>query len=325
MRLIPVTHTPGRHCASTGLADLVNFQGIGWSEAYCFGIGCGLGIWYIDTGGQSPGRLVHVRSADIETQFFERIGRPFRWRRFEDPAESETALCAALDGGAPVLIQTDIYYLPHFDKSAHFPGHAVVVWGYDEARRVFIITDTERPDPIEVPFEDMRRARYYKMGFFDIRGNMYAPGPIDAPGDMKPVVVQAIRDNSAALSLPSDGPRGLAALERWRRELDGWKRFPDWKWTARFASQIIEKRGTGGGGFRLMYADFLAEASASIPRIGELGLPSLMLAAGMAWRDLAAGLRDESENDEFDAARIEILLAQVHERESRYHREAATL
>ena len=85
-------HYPGHHCASTGIRNLVNYHGFNWSEEICFGIGCGLGIWYLSFPGFSPNRLVHVRSADIEEQFFKRIGYPFQWEQFEDPAESEAAL-----------------------------------------------------------------------------------------------------------------------------------------------------------------------------------------------------------------------------------------
>jgi hypothetical protein len=49
------------------------------------------------------------------------------------------------------------------------------------------------------------------------------------------------------------------ALEKMRNELAMWKDFNDWQWACRFAYQVIEKRGTGGGGFRLMYADFLED------------------------------------------------------------------
>ena len=33
----------------------------------------------------------------------------------------------------------------------------------------------------------------------------------------------------------------------------------DWQWCARFLYQVIERRGTGGGNFRLMYSRFLDE------------------------------------------------------------------
>ena len=36
-----------------------------------------------------------------------------------------------MDDGRPAILITDLYYLDHYGSSAHFPGHAVVLAGYD--------------------------------------------------------------------------------------------------------------------------------------------------------------------------------------------------
>ena len=54
---------------------------------------------------------------------------------------------------------------------------------------------------------------------------------------------------------------GLPALRRFAAEVGDWPaQVADWQWCARFNYQVIERRGTGGGNFRLMYSRFLAEA-----------------------------------------------------------------
>ena len=54
---------------------------------------------------------------------------------------------------------------------------------------------------------------------------------------------------------------GLPAIERLAAEAGSWPEVAeDWQWCARFAYQVIERRGTGGGAFRLMYSRFLEEA-----------------------------------------------------------------
>jgi uncharacterized protein DUF4872 len=59
---------------------------------------------------------------------------------------------------------------------------------------------------------------------------------------------------------------------------------------ARFNYQVIERRGTGGGNFRLMYARFLEQA----------GYEECALAheAAARWAELAAALLAASEADE---------------------------
>ncbi|MBK7686115.1 MAG: BtrH N-terminal domain-containing protein [Rhodocyclaceae bacterium] len=43
-----VTHSAGRHCASSAIRDLLEFNGLDISEAMCFGLGSGLGVPYLD-------------------------------------------------------------------------------------------------------------------------------------------------------------------------------------------------------------------------------------------------------------------------------------
>lgn len=325
MVLIPVRHHPGRHCASTGIRDLVNFHRIGWSEAMCFGIGAGLGIWYLDLAGISPSRLIHVRSADIEEQFFRRIGHPFSWEVYEDPAQSERALCSCLERGLPAILRTDIYHLPYYNSSTHFPGHVIVVWGYDSREKHFLVTDTEREDLIEVPFENMRRARYSTGGFFEMMGNMFAPETISQPVDLSAVISNAIAFNSRMILNSAHDFQGIAGLKKCQQEVLNWGDLTDWQWTARFTYQVIERRGTGGGGFRPMYADFLAEAAQYVPKAVSLGLAQQMYELGRAWHDLAMALKEASEEKTPDFSEVAQRLRTLTTKESAYHEDAVTL
>jgi len=47
----------------------MRFHGHALSEAMCFGIGGGLGIWYLSPSGTTPSRMIHARSEDLEEQF----------------------------------------------------------------------------------------------------------------------------------------------------------------------------------------------------------------------------------------------------------------
>ncbi len=318
--LLPVSHHPGRHCASTALCNMANFHGIDFTEAMCFGIGAGLGIWYLDTGSMKPGRMIHVRSADIEAQFFRRIGCPFSWQQFTDPLEAQKALCLSIDKGLPSIIQTDIYHLPYYGSKTHFPGHDITVWGYDAGERVFLITDTERTGLLSVPFEDMLRAIYSGNGFFPMKGNQFSPERLALSHDLPTVIRQAIAHNSRVILSAKHDFQGIAGLEKWMSELVGlWPGLPDWQWTARFVYQVIERRGTGGGGFRLMYADFLKEAEVFCPEIAALGLCEIMRRIGNAWTDLSLALKASSEGPSPDFSIVLDRVREVHRLEADYH------
>ncbi|ACL04370.1 BtrH N-terminal domain-containing protein [Desulfatibacillum aliphaticivorans] len=321
--LIQPLNIPGRHCASSGLRNLAAFHGLGWSEAMCFGLGAGLGVWYIKS--KSPSRMVHVRSADIEEQFFIRIGQPLPWDKFKTPEESHEDLIAKLGSGLPVIVQTDIFYLPYYQSSTHFPGHIITVWGYDPDREVFLVTDTERPDLIEVAYSDMAKARFCKDVFFDIKGNCMAPKILAAPEDMGRAVREAIVFNSRVLMDPAWKMQGMEGLKTFLNELDLWAGFDDWQWAFRFAYQVFEKRGTGGGGFRLMYRDFLDESAPYLPEINDLGLPQLMGDAAQAWTDLAMTCKEASEKDAADVTDIRRDLENLLAVETAYHETALKL
>ncbi|RLC06796.1 MAG: peptidase [Deltaproteobacteria bacterium] len=332
MTQIPVSHHAGRHCASTGLCNLVNFHGIEWSESMCFGLGAGLGIWYISFPSISPSRMVHVRSLDIEDRFFNRIGQPFAWEQFKTPEESEQVLCARLELGVPVILQTDIYHLPYYESNTHYPGHVITVWGYDRDKKVFFVTDTERKAVLQVPFKKMRKARFSMDGLLNIQGNLYAPQRLSAPESMPDIILQAIKENSRVmiegyneLSEMDDIVGGLSAFEKWEEEIRNWKDLEDWRWAARFTYQTTERRGTGGGAFRLMYADFLNEAADYVPEISSHGLPRQMIEAGLAWQDLSLALKKASNRSVPDFTDASARLNRVKQLESAYHKNVMAL
>ena len=322
MIMLTVHHTPGRHCGSTGIRDLVNFHGLDFDEPMCFGIGAGLGLWYLKNGRLPATRMIHVRSLDLENQFFNRIGTAFAWRQYDNPDVSGDDLRACLDRGLPAIVQTDIFHLPYYQSGTHFPGHLITVWGYDDQRRVFFVTDTERPDVQEVPFDNMKAARFSGGGIFDLRGNLFAPDTLSSPDDLPEVIRRAISHNSRVLLDDSHEIQGIRALAAWRAELKDWPDFDDWQWTARLAYQIIEKRGTGGGGFRLMYRDFLDRARTYLPGVITRELIDRMAKAADAWTTLATALKTASEKPSPDFKDVNICLQRVIDNETTFHEAA---
>jgi hypothetical protein len=88
--------------------------------------------------------------------------------------------------------------------------------------------------------------------------------------------------------------QGIPALRRFAAEVGEWpEQAEDWRWCARFLYQVIERRGTGGGNFRLMYSRFLEEAGYE--------QSALAATASAAWSSLAAAAQAASEPEEPDA------------------------
>src|SRR5919106_4870035 len=151
-------HRPGNHCGSTALRNLLAFSGVRISEEMALGLGAGLCFYYVALDGQSPSRFTNGRVDRLEEQFCELTGLPLALETFDDAEASWRAARAAVDGGRPALLLTDLYYLDHYGSSAHFPGHAVVLAGYDGA--VAYLSDTSFEELQTTRLDHLSRARH---------------------------------------------------------------------------------------------------------------------------------------------------------------------
>ena len=282
-------HLPGDHCGSTALRNLLGFHGVELSEAMAFGLGAGACFYYVPLDGQSPSRFTNGRVARLEQQFVEITGAPLEPFTSDDPGRSWEAAKAAVDSGRPPLLLTDLYYLDHYGTSAHFPGHAVILAGYDA--EVAHLSDTGFEELQTTRLEHLARARHGSHPLFPLAGHMFTlPAEAD-PGDLEAAAPAAIARNARQMVEPATGEfEGLLALRRFAAEVGDWPAaVEDWRWCARFNYQVIERRGTGGGNFRLMYSRFLAE-------LGH-GQAPLAATAAAAWTELAGALLAASESE----------------------------
>ena len=296
MSMIPAyIHTPGLHCGSTALRNLLGFHGIQISEEMAFGLGAGAGFYYLAIEGTSPSRWFNGRTARLEESFRELTGAALEMRTFEekDDAAWEGAR-AEIDAGNPALLLTDIYYLDHYGNSAHFPGHAVVLAGYDD--EVAYLSDTGFEDLQTTRLEHLAQARHSNHPAFKLDGHMFTVADAVEREQLEAAIPAAIERATAEMLEPPFGEfGGLPAIERLAAEAGSWpEAVEDWQWCARFAYQVIERRGTGGGCFRLMYSRFLEEA-------GREEAP-LAAAAAAHWSELATAFQAASEKDEPDPA-----------------------
>jgi Butirosin biosynthesis protein H, N-terminal/Domain of unknown function (DUF4872) len=286
-------HTPGQHCGSTALRNLLGFHGIEISEELAFGLGAGACLYYVTIEGTSPSRWFNGRTARLEESFGELTGTALELRTFEpgDGGAWETAR-AEVDAGNPVLLLTDLYYLDHYGNSAHFPGHAVVLAGYDD--EVAYLSDTGFEQLQTTRLENLDRARHSDHPAYPLAGHMFTASGEISLERLREAIPAAIERAARAMVEPEFRDySGLDAVRRLAEEASSWPEVAeDWRWCARFGYQVIERRGTGGGAFRLMYSRFLEQA-------GRAEAP-LAADAAAAWTDLASALHAASELDDPD-------------------------
>jgi hypothetical protein len=289
-------HVPGNHCGSTALRNVLGFHGVEISEEMAFGLGAGACFYYLVLDEHSPTRFTNGRAARLEENFLELTEAPLRLRTESDPDAAWEIARESVDAGRPVLLLTDLYYLDHYGRSAHFPGHAVVLAGYDE--ELAWLSDTAFEDLQTTSLESLKQARHRQQPVFPLEGHA-----IDLPegaelsrDDLLAHAPKAIERAAGQMLTPPLGEyEGLPALRRFAADVGEWPdAAEDWQWCARFLYQVVERRGTGGGNFRRMYSRFLEEA----------GYEEAALAreASDDWTRLALAARTASEPDEPDAA-----------------------
>ena len=287
------THMPGHHCGSTALRNLLGFHGVEISEEMAFGLGAGACFYYVAIEEASPTRWFNGRTARLEETFSELTGAALEMRTFEQgDGDAWEAARAEVDAGRPVLLLTDLYYLDHYGNSAHFPGHAVVLAGYDD--EVAHLSDTGFEQLQSTRIEHLAQARHSGHPAYPLEGHMFTIGAAVDRAALEAAVPRAIAQAAKEMVEPAWGEfAGLPAVERLAAEAGSWPEVAaDWQWCARFAYQVIERRGTGGGAFRLMYSRFLEEA-------GRAEAP-LAASAAASWTELAGAFHAASESDEPD-------------------------
>jgi len=296
-------HVDGWHCGSTALRNACRYVGVDLSEPICFGLGAGAGFFFLKSDRFSPSRIFNGRSVALVPPFFRHLGLSFEWHAGDD--FDWPAMRACLDEGLPVVLLADIYYLPYYRSSTHFPGHVVLLVGYDEAldkvkdeaAGLAYLSDTDRHSLKAVPLDALDRAMVSRQPPFLMNHNWHEVRPFHRP-DLREPIRRALRAGVAQMRHPPGPGLGLPALREMAADLPTWGELDDWQWCARFGYQVIERRGTGGGAFRHpMYSGFLRDAATWLPELAEVCAAERMAAIGQEWTALARALEAISKRD----------------------------
>ncbi len=290
------------------MADALRLIGISVSEPMALGLGAGVSFMMFEGSSLSPTSFFLGRSITYERDLCRLLGIDFMERSVASFSDAWTEMRGLIDGGEAVLLLSDVKFLPHYETNTHFNGHRIVLAGYETERDCALVADTHFPGLREVPmalFEASVTSDAPPLTTTDV---MFATLSRPAGSvDLSQAARIAIREN-AANELEENTSAGVGGVERLARKLPKWGDAPDWVWRARFAYQVIEKRGNGGGLFRRLYARFLDE-------IGEASLSGLAFEAAESWTALGLELKTVSEASTPSFARAGELAVEVARRE----------
>jgi len=289
---IDLQHRQAAHCESGVMSSLLTHHGLPITEPMAFGLANALTFAYLPMIKLSGMPLIAYRMPPkwIIAKMSKHIGARFAFHKFRNADKGQAALDEALDRGQPVGLQTSIYWLPYIPEEMrfHFNAHNIIVYGRDGDD--YLISDPVLEDAVRCPAADLRKARFTK-GAMAARGLMYYPTDVPEAIDYERAVPKAIRANEKIMNrspLPIIGIRGIRYLAnnlvKTANSAEGKRRLP------LYLAHIVrmqEEIGTGGAGFRFVYASFLQEASENLDdqRLAEAA--DALTAAGDGWREFA--------------------------------------
>lgn len=287
----PLVHQQHAHCESGVTANLLRHQGVSISEPMIFGIGAGLFFGhfpFLKVGG-IPGTTFRIWPGYIFKRVTQRLGIKIERHSFRSETKATETLDKVLATGTPVGLQAGVYYLNYLPEAFrfHFNAHNLIIYGKENGQ--YLVSDPILEETSLISEADLLRARFAK-GMPEPRGKMYyiktTPGQID----LKQGIKNGIKQTCFFMLSPPLNYAGTKAIHLLARRIEKYPQKLSPRQCTLYLGNIIrmqEEIGTGGGGFRFLYAAFLQEAARYMNHEALHQLSERYTLIGDQWRHFA--------------------------------------
>lgn len=283
-------HHQSAHCENGVASNLLKFNGINISEPMIFGIGSGLFFFYLPflKVNHAPAISYRPMPGAIFNKAAKRLGIKVKRIKFSSTKEAQKALELNLKNNIPTGLQVGVYNLTYFpdEYRFHFNAHNLVVYGKEGGS--FLVSDPVMETVTTLTEKELEKVRFAK-GALAPKGQMYYPIVIPENIDWETAIKKGIKNtcNDMLAPVPIVGVKAI----RWvAKSIPKWSTKLGVKVTNHYLAQLIrmqEEIGTGGGGFRFIYAAFLQEAAVILKNDKLKELSKEMTIIGDLWRDFA--------------------------------------
>ena len=285
-------HQHTAHCESGVMSTLLKAHGVNFNEPMVFGLASALTFVYIPLVKINGMPLISYRMPprSIIKKVSKQLKMRLKIQKFRSPEIGQQALNKALAENKLVGLQTSVFWLPYFppEMRFHFNAHNLIVYGKEA--NDYLISDPVLESVQRCAAEDLQRARFVK-GVLAPKGLMYyfESQPNLAQIDLPALIHKAIRKNAKHMLAPLFfvGVKGIRTVAK---QIEKLANHPSEKYKRLYLGHIVrmqEEIGTGGAGFRYLYAYFLEQA-ANICQEPKYKLASEhMTEIGDMWRQFA--------------------------------------
>ena len=283
-------HRYAAHCESGVVSSMLNHYGLDLSEAMIFGLSSAITFAYIPIIklGGLPLIAYRMPPKQILKGVQRQLDIKFKFETFRQPQQGQQRLDDLLSQSQVVGLQTSVYWLPYFPKDMrfHFNAHNLLAYGKEGDN--YLISDPVFETVVTAPTKDLQKARFAK-GVLAPKGLLYYPIDVPQQLNLGPAIIRAIKRTHKIMvkaPLPFIGVKGIRYLAK---QIEKLSRKTEEE-QALFIGHIVrmqEEIGTGGAGFRFIYAGFLQEAAEILNQPKLQTHSEELTAIGDQWRIFA--------------------------------------
>jgi hypothetical protein len=284
-------HQQHAHCESGVTANLLAHEGITISEPMAFGIGAGIFFGHLPFLKVSgvPATTFRIWPGYIFKRVAHRLNIQYKSCRFRNEEEGMNALDEVLEKGTPVGMLAGVYYLDYLPEAFrfHFNAHNLVVTGKENG--LYQVSDPILEATSVISPSSLQQARYAK-GFPEPNGKMYYITGVPDKVDFTEGIRSGIQQSCFFMLSPPIPWFGYKAIATLADKIENYPHKLNPRKSALYLGNIVrmqEEIGTGGGGFRFLYAAFLQEAAAYLQKEELNHLAERYTKIGDQWRNFA--------------------------------------
>lgn len=287
-------HLQAAHCENGVTTSLLRYYGVEqMTEPLAFGIGSGLFFIYIPLMKVNNGPAISFRT--MPGMIFKRTCRslniPIIREKFSSREKAMRALNNRLSQGEPAACQVGVYYLPYFPKEYrfHFNAHNIIVVGREDDR--YLISDPIMEQIATMTPYELERVRFAR-GPLAPKGQLYFPREKRkvTHEQMRTAILTGIKRNVRDMLYVPGNIAGVSGIRYTGKKIKKWRDRLGIEKSRSYLAQLVrmqEEIGTGGGGFRFIYAAFLQQAYEYFPDDGFMEISRQFTKAGDLWRNAA--------------------------------------
>jgi hypothetical protein len=287
-------HLQSAHCENGVTASLLQHYGLDFmTEPLAFGIGSGIFYIHIPFLKVNNGPSISYRT--MPGSIFKRTCKALDIdvvkKKFGSEVAAKNYLDSLLENNQPAGCQVGVFHLPYFpvEYRFHFNAHNLIVYGKKEDN--YLISDPIMETVTMLTPEELNKVRFAK-GVLAPKGLVYHPQNITSVSEetIKRAIVKGIKRTAKDMLHIPVPFLGVSGMNYTARHITKWRDKFGSKKAGLYLGQIVrmqEEIGTGGGGFRFVYAAFLEEAAKILKMDELLEVSDDFSNAGDLWRSSA--------------------------------------